>query len=903
MTLNESNRVYSKPIIKQMKLTFSGGTVIENPQICSEEMSLEESLFSDDILRFGACESSCFKIRVVNNGSFKGQTVEVEQYITDTSGRIITSDGDYLVDDEGDYISFSSSSEFGLSIPYGTYKVYSDEPSNDRMWRDLTCYDAMYDIIKADVKDWYNGLTFPMTIKQLRDSFFTYLGITQETQTLVNDTLSVGGNFTVDGSLSGKKVIEAICELNFVFGHITRDGKFEYIDVTNSDSLTYEWYIDELGKYEDYTTELITGVVARAENGDAGTSVGTNINPYYITDNPLVYGLEGTPELTTALNNLLTKVATFTYRPFEVETYGNPVMPIGTNITINTKKYDTENGYQPFAINSIVVRRNLRGIQALVDSLETPGEQEQEENVNSIQSEIKRTKGRMHIVENTVDTFKSEITNIESMVSYTVNMRSASTFPFTVMDDFLTEEEYENLVGTETFVTSHDVDLYFPASDYNGKYFLESNGGGDGLPILYVSDGTSWSVSKQATTPLSTLSNTKIWEHESQDNEKLVGFVLENNLNYLIAVRLNTDITPSVNGLCLQFDLPELSGGLPRTCTRPVYNQGEPFTSSDTLSEGQIIYLQYVPYSEISDEPNPYGFKYVWNKLEDNIQRSTSLIEQLSNEIVLKVDSNGHLAEVSLSADPDDYGTTLELTADNINFNSFNLNMQTTNFELTSDVMTIDRNGITINGTNFDSYIASDRIELTSGQGNSSLLTNLTLVFNSTIGNVDYESRFSGTVLRIDDGTNVMSVQSSDIYRTPNWAGINSSLNTTLSSFANIGNTQVSEPSALNVASGSWTNLASVTLPSGVWLILAKARFASNSTGRRGVRISTSSSGSEVGQLAVDSETAINGSETHVSCMWITSNLSSSASFYLHGWQNSGSSLSTLPRIKAVRIR
>lgn len=897
MTLNEANRIYSKSIVKQMLLTFSGGAEITNSEICSEEMSLEESLFSDDTLKFGACESSCFKIRVVNNGSFKGQTVTVEQLIADSNGRIITSDGDYLTDDDGDYISFADDSSEPTSILYGTFKVYSDEPSNDRMWRDLTCYDAMYDIINADVAAWYQNLTFPMTIKQLRDSFFTYLGITQKTQTLVNDSLSVGGNFTVEGTLSGKTVIEAICEMNFVFGHISRDGKFEYIDVTDSESLTYEWYVDESGKYEDYTTDLITGIVARAESGDVGTSVGTNTNPYYITDNPLVYGLEGTTELETALNNLLDKVETFTYRPFEVDTYGNPVMPIGTNITINTKKYDTENGYQPFAINSIVVRRELKGIQGLIDSLVTPGEKEVEENVNSIQSEIKRTKGKMHIIENTVDTFKSEITNVESMVAYTVNMRSASTFPFTVMGDFLTEEEYENLIGTETFIANHDIDTYYPANKYIGKYVLETNGGGDGLPILYSSDGTDWNVSKQATTPLSTQSNTRIWEHESQDNDKLIGFALEDNLNYLVAVRLNADITPSANGLCLQFDLPGLSNSVNRTCVRPVYKQGSPFTASDTLSEGQIIYLQYIPYSDISDEPNPYGFKYVWNMLEDNIQRSTSVIEQLSNEIVLKVDSNGHLAEVSLSADPDTYGTTLELTADNINFTSFNLNMQTTNFELTSSTVNIDRDGITVHGSNFDSNLTANKIELVNtAQDSSALLTNLSLTFEATsLGTT------SETVVRAS------GVTTPDVYSSTTWGGINRSLNTSLQSLANIGNIIIDEPNAVSVGNSSWTRVGSVTLPSGRWMIVATARFASNNTGRRGILISTSSSVSSadnaVGQLAVNSSNATSGSYTYIQTHWVTSNLSSSTTFYLQAWQNSGSALSTLPRIRAVRIR
>lgn len=916
MTLEESNELFSHSIQKKMRLVFSNNVIITNSEICSEEMSLDESLFSDSTLRLGACESSCFKVRVVNSGSFKGETVVVEQLVTDDKGRIVTDDGSYLVDENGNHIVYHSDTEFGLAIPYGTFKVQSDEPSNDRMWRDLTCYDAMYDIINADVAAWYRSLTFPMTIKALRDSFFSYLGVTQVTTTLMNDSLTVGGNFTVDGTLSGKTVIEAICELNACFGHINHDNQFEYITIPSQDTLEYKWYIDGTGKYEDYTTDLITGIVARGESGDVGTSVGTNVNPYYITDNPLVYGLEGTTELSTALTNILNAISTFVYRPFTVETYGNPLLRIGTNVRIKTKKYDPQNGYSDFYIESLLIKRELVGIQALKDIISAEGEKEQKEEVNNISSEIKRTKGRMHIIENTVDTFKSEITNVESMVAYTVNMRSASTFPFTVMGDFLTEEEYENLIGTETFIANHDIDTYYPANKYMGKYVLETNGGGDGLPILYSSDGTDWNVSKQATTPLSTQSNTRIWEHESQDNDKLVGFALEDNLNYLVAVRLNADITPSANGLCLQFDLPGLSSSVNRTCIRPVYKQGSPFTTSDILSEGQLIYLQYIPYSDISDEPNPYGFKYVWNMLEDNIQRSTSLIEQLQNQIVLKVDSNGYLSEVNLYADADS-GSTIDLKADNINFTSFNLNMQTNGFKLTSDAVTIDENGLEVASSYYHTLIQSNKF-LIENPNDDDVYTSIGIgelnvsAYHRMPNTGDYHTfnnRIADDSISIQDTTanEGLIVYHNDITRNPYWAGISGSLNGTLLSFANIGNIITDEPNAVSVGNSSWTRVGSVTLPSGRWLIVATARFASNNTGRRGILISTSSSVSSadnaVGQLAVNSSNATSGSYTYVQTHWITSNLSSSTTFYLQAWQNSGSALSTLPRIRAVRIR
>ena len=395
--------------------------ILTNEDICSEEMSLEEAICSDENLRYGACEASCFKVRVVNSSSFKGMDLHVSmkikvddnKYLIDADGnRIVTADGDYIILNVGkkdDYINL------------GHYKVFSDELSNDRMWRDLVCYDYMYDILNAEMSDWYDFISFmpgfPMTLKTFRDSFFEWLDITaqifpdgQVTQTLVNDNFTVNGGFIAEGSLSGKTIIEAICELNGCFGHINRSGKFEYIDLTETSSIAPLWYInDDSGKYEDYTTNPITGVIARSEASDIGTSVGTMVNPLIIEGNPLIYGKEGTQALTTALTNTLSMVSGLTYRPFKVNTYGNPMLPIGTPITINTKKYDTVNGYQPFTVNSIVSKRVLTGIQAMVDSYEATGTQLRGNEANSLQSQIIRTAGKVHDVKVSLDEFESYI--------------------------------------------------------------------------------------------------------------------------------------------------------------------------------------------------------------------------------------------------------------------------------------------------------------------------------------------------------------------------------------------------------------------------------------------------------------------------------------------------------------
>lgn len=427
MTITEYNEIFSYPIVKELTLTFTSQNqgqapiILTNEDVCSEEMSLEEAICSDENLRYGACEASCFKVRVVNSSSFKGMDLGVSmkikvddnKYLIDADGnRIVTADGDYIILNVGkkdDYINL------------GHYKVFSDELSNDRMWRDLVCYDYMYDILNAEMSDWYNFIStvhgFPMSLKTFRDSFFEWLDITalifpdgQVTQTLVNDSFMVNGGFIAEGSLSGKTIIEAICELNGCFGHINRSGKFEYIDLTETSSIAPLWYIDDdSGKYEDYTVNHITGIIARSEASDIGTSVGTMANPLIIEGNPLIYGKEGTQALTTALTNILSMVSGLTYRPFKVNTYGNPMLPIGTPITINTKKYDTVNGYQPFAVNSIVSKRVLTGIQGMVDSYEATGTELRGNEANSLQSQIIRTAGKVHDLKVDLDTFESYI--------------------------------------------------------------------------------------------------------------------------------------------------------------------------------------------------------------------------------------------------------------------------------------------------------------------------------------------------------------------------------------------------------------------------------------------------------------------------------------------------------------
>lgn len=400
MTLQEYDALYRNMLVKKMRIVTSGGITILNKNIAQEEMSLEESLCSEENLRYGTCEASCFTVRIIySDHSFVGEWLDVYQKIyTDSDGFLLNEDGTFLLNELGGRIQLESEAD-GIAH-YGKFKVFSDKPTNDRLYRDLVCYDLMYDIINADVSDWSKNLTFPMTVKDFRDSFFEEIGVVQETTTLINDDFEIEGQYIVESSLSGKTIIEAICELNGVFGHISREGTFEYISLPSADTITYPYYIDGSGSYEDYETEEISGIVARSVEGDVGTMVGTYDNVYNIDYNPLLFGSEGTAAMTTALTKLLTKIGQFSYRPFKITTYGNPMLPLGTNVTFNTRHQ---------TVTSFVMSRFLRGVQGLRDDFSAKGNQTYPSDVNAVRNEITRAGGLTHKLTNDVETLDSEI--------------------------------------------------------------------------------------------------------------------------------------------------------------------------------------------------------------------------------------------------------------------------------------------------------------------------------------------------------------------------------------------------------------------------------------------------------------------------------------------------------------
>ena len=384
-------------IKKNLIIKFDGGE-ISNSDIFYETMELTESICSDNQIAFGNCEASIFKITIANiNVPLEGKWITVST----------------ILDDKTDE-----------PFVFGTYKVASFKPTADRSRRELVAYDAIKDILSADMTDWYNGLAFPMSLKKFRDSFFDHLGFEQEETTLTNDEMVVEKTIESD-EISGKYIINAICEINGCFGHVNRNNKFQYLEIAFNQFGLYPrndiypaddlYPVEPSGRkiannlwisceYEDYIVEKIDTLQIRQEENDIGVIIGNGENLYVIQDNFLVYGknsrdLEQIAENTFNIIKDLSK-----YRPFSAECLGNPCIEVGDAIRITAKSE---------IIESYVLRRTLKGIQSLRDTYKADGQKVRSQNLNSTQKSIKQLKGKTNVLERSIEETKSFISDVE----------------------------------------------------------------------------------------------------------------------------------------------------------------------------------------------------------------------------------------------------------------------------------------------------------------------------------------------------------------------------------------------------------------------------------------------------------------------------------------------------------
>lgn len=391
---------------KQLSIVTDDGQIhITNNELHQEQFELTESLCSESELTFGSCEAGMVKFTVSN--IFSGLK---DKWIT---------------------IQMVLAGNMANPFQIGRYKVYSDTPTADRTKRDIVAYDALYDVINADMAEWYNTLLpekdGTTTMKAFRDSFFKHFGIEQADIQLANDDMKVEKTVEPE-ELSGATVLNCICEINGCFGHIGRDGRFHYIYLEQEIQGLYPrnnlYPADDLyprepkstrvgkklyisAQYEDFLVKTIDKLQIRKEEDDIGVIVGSGTNAYVIQDNFLVYG-KGSEELTGIANNIYGRIRGIIYRPFSADCKGNPCIEVGDAVRLPTR-YEI--------IESYVLKRTLKGIQALRDEYEATGEEYRSTQVNSVHKSIIQLKGKTNVLTRTIEETNSKIADVASGLS------------------------------------------------------------------------------------------------------------------------------------------------------------------------------------------------------------------------------------------------------------------------------------------------------------------------------------------------------------------------------------------------------------------------------------------------------------------------------------------------------
>ncbi len=106
-----------------------------------------------------------------------------------------------------------------------------------------------------------------------------------------------------------------------------------------------------------------------------------------------------------------------------------------------------------------------------------------------------------------------------------------------------------------------------------------------------------------------------------------------------------------------------------------------------------------------------------------------------------------------------------------------------------------------------------------------------------------------------------------------------------------------------SVSSGTtMQNLADFELTKGTWVVSITARFASNATGRRAINMADTSGGSAINAFWGDGSAAVNGAYTYLRMASTVRVTDATHTYYVNGYQNSGSALNVTVGYDAVRI-
>ena len=191
--------------------------------------------------------------------------------------------------------------------------------------RKLIAYDLAYERGQQNIADWWERFWYgrqTATLKQVRESLLSSVGLVYEQVELPNDNMTVTKTVSLT-SCTMTAMLRMICELNYCFPHLDRTGYMTFImlntepDPEDIKDLTNQ-YEGLNSTFEDFTTSTITGVQFYDSDSELKYTYGATDNAYPIKQNIFLYD-RPTSVLDTIGRQMMDYFSEFSYTPATVK--------------------------------------------------------------------------------------------------------------------------------------------------------------------------------------------------------------------------------------------------------------------------------------------------------------------------------------------------------------------------------------------------------------------------------------------------------------------------------------------------------------------------------------------------------------------------------------------------------
>ena len=390
-------------------------------------------------------------------------------------------------DVKGQYIVISVACDGTDSIPLFHGYVQEVEQKPHQTDKTITAYDMLYKLSDTDIALWYTNLSFPISIKDFRDSLFRELGITQVATTLTTDDIQIVRRYSPT-TLNALDIIKSLCQINCVFGKINRSGEFEYRTPPNTSTVLQQIDYYKSATYQEYYVKPVDKLTLRFSDQE-DIVYGGGDNNYVIVDNFFAKGLEE-ETLRSLAQSLFAIVQNFQYQSFEADVNALPYMECLDVVSLPVMDINTGTVHQ---LPYIILERTIKGIQALRDEIKAEGDEYQHVFESDVSIQLEELKRQIEVIRDDMDNLKFAyylFTNADGDIDiadgeekqiidvyFSAKDKSVVTFNCEILLEVETtddDDDYYDAVGKITyFLDGNEIGGYYPTETWqDGKHIL-----------------------------------------------------------------------------------------------------------------------------------------------------------------------------------------------------------------------------------------------------------------------------------------------------------------------------------------------------------------------------------------------------------------------------------------------